>query len=69
MQRRIKAGEKEFEERGFFFADPEFLEVFSWKMIHGDPETALKDPYSVILTTSVARKYFGDEDVVGSRVW
>ena len=55
----IKVGSKLFEEDGFFFADPEFLEVFSWSMIRGTPETALADPYSIILTQSMAEKYFG----------
>lgn len=61
----IRSGEKEFEENDFFFADPEFLEVFSWKMIKGDPKTALKDPYSIILTERMAVKYFGETDPMG----
>jgi len=50
----IKSEEKQFEEDGFFFADPEFLSVFSWKMIEGDPKSALEEPYSIILTESAA---------------
>jgi len=61
----IKSEEKEFEEGGFFFADPKFLKVFSWKMIHGDPATCLKDPYSIVLTADMATKYFGDQDAMG----
>ena len=61
----IRSGEKIFEEDDFFFADPEFLEVFSWNMIQGDPETALKEPYSIVLTERIATKYFGDEDPMG----
>ena len=61
----IKANEKEFEEDNFFFADPEFLSVFSWNMIQGDPETALQEPYSLVLTRSIAKKYFGDQDPMG----
>lgn len=61
----MKTDGKEFEEDHFFFADPEFLEVFSWKMIEGDPGTALKEPASVVLTESSAKKYFGDQDPMG----
>lgn len=56
---------KQFEEEGFFFADPESLEVFSWRMIKGDPESALQDPYSIILTQTTVSKYFGEDDPIG----
>ena len=57
--------DKKFEESDFFFADPEFLEVFSWRLIKGDPENLLVEPYSVVLTESAVVKYFGDEDPMG----
>lgn len=61
----LKVEDKEFEENDFFFADPEFLEVFSWKMIQGDPKTALMEPNSIVLTESMATKYFGEIDPMG----
>ena len=61
----VKTADKEFEEDDFFFADPEFLEVFSWKMLKGNPETALVEPYSVILTEEMVSKYFGEQDPMG----
>ena len=61
----IAANEKQFEEEGFFFVDPELLEVFSWKMIKGDPGSALEDPYSIVITQGMATKYFGDQDPMG----
>lgn len=64
----ITAKEKQFEEEGFFFADPEFLEVFSWKMIKGDPLSALNEPNSIILTETSAKKYFGDDDAMGKTI-
>ncbi|MCK5699687.1 MAG: ABC transporter permease, partial [Cyclobacteriaceae bacterium] len=57
--------DKQFEEEGFFFADPDFLEVFSWRMIKGDPKTALMEPHSIVLTQEIATKYFGDQDPIG----
>ena len=61
----IIAGDNRFEEDDFFFADPEVFDVFSWNMIQGDAKTALADPYSVILTESMAAKYFNNENPMG----
>ena len=59
-------GEKRmFEERGGFFADPSAVTVFDLSFLSGDPETALDDVFTVVLTASVAKRYFGDEDPVG----
>ncbi len=54
--------EKRFHEKGFYFADPSVFEFFGFEMIKGDPATALKEPRSVVLTETAARKYFGDDD-------
>ncbi|HWA35437.1 MAG TPA: ABC transporter permease [Cyclobacteriaceae bacterium] len=48
-----------------FFADSSFLEVFTFPLLKGDQATALKNPHSVVLTKSAAKKYFGDEDALG----
>ena len=57
--------DKSFVENRFFFADPEIFEVFSWKMLKGDPATALTFPDGIVLTESTAEKYFGEEDPMG----
>ena len=57
--------ETKIEEERFFFADPDVFEVFSWKMIQGDPVTALKEPNSLVITQSTAEKYFGGDDPIG----
>jgi putative ABC transport system permease protein len=48
--------------------DPNFLSFFSFKMIAGNPETALKEPNSVVLTESTARRYFGNENAMGRTI-
>lgn len=58
-------GENSFQEEGVFFMDSTAFEVFSWKLLKGDPKTALAAPYSIVLTESTARKYFGNEDPLG----
>ncbi|MFK7847380.1 MAG: ABC transporter permease [Rhodothermales bacterium] len=55
---------KQFYEDGIF-ATKHFFDVFSFRLVHGDPNTALNDPGSIVLTESLAQKYFSDTDVVG----
>ena len=54
-----------FDEPNFVFADSTFFKVFSFKLIEGRPDQVLSKPYSVILTSSTARKYFGNENAIG----
>ena len=54
-----------FEQSGLVFADPSIFNVFSFELLQGNPETALKKPYSVVITPETARKYFGEEQALG----
>lgn len=55
---------RRFEQR-IFYAGQEFFDIFSFPLISGNSSTALKDPNSVVLTETMAEKYFGDEEAVG----
>jgi putative ABC transport system permease protein len=61
----VSYGEKNFLEKRFFFADPDILKIFSFPLLQGDPETALKDPNSIVLSGRMAKKYFGSENPLG----
>jgi putative ABC transport system permease protein len=61
----LRYKENSFVENRFFFADADVFKMFSWEMIEGDPETALTYPDGIVLTESMAEKYFGDEDPIG----
>ncbi len=61
----LRNGEEMFQEEGVFFMDSTAFDVFSWKLIKGDPNTALVAPFSIVLTESTAKKYFGDEEPMG----
>jgi predicted permease len=50
------------------YADPDFLEMFTFPMVRGNPDTALVDPSSIVITESLADKLFGKIDVVGESV-
>jgi len=58
-------GESSYQENGVFFMDSTAFEVFSWKVVRGDPKTALTAPYSMVMTESTAKRYFGNEDPIG----
>ncbi len=61
----IKCNNEKFWESGFFFADPEFLDLFEFPLEIGDPEYALKEPNSVVITKEMKEKYFDDVDPLG----
>jgi putative ABC transport system permease protein len=48
-----------------FFVDEDALDVFEYELELGDPETALKDPYSVVLSNKAAKKLFSTNNPVG----
>jgi putative ABC transport system permease protein len=48
------------------YADPEFFKVFTFPLIHGDAAQVLQDPKSVVISDSIALKFFGStDDAVG----
>jgi putative ABC transport system permease protein len=57
--------DKDFHEDEIFFVDSTFFDVFSFPLLKGNPATALKNPQSVVITESMARKYFELEDPMG----
>ncbi len=61
-------GDNTQQEDGVFFMDSTVFDVFSWELTEGDPKTALVAPFSVVLTESAARKYFGDQDALGNTI-
>ncbi len=57
--------DKIFSEERVFWVDPTFFEVFTVRFSKGDPQTALAKPNSIVLTRSMALKYFGGENPIG----
>lgn len=60
--------DKKFNERNTLLVEPGFFEVFSFKFLKGNPETALNDPGSIVLTNKMAEKYFGNNDPIGETI-
>lgn len=61
----LQARGRKFMEKDIYLADASLFKVFSFKFLCGNPETALIDPNSVVLTESTARRYFGRDDPLG----
>ena len=57
--------DREFAEERILYADPSAFDLFSWPMRRGDPATALDEPRSIVLTETMAAKYFGRENPLG----
>ncbi|MEA1786511.1 ABC transporter permease [Arenibacter sp. GZD96] len=54
-----------FDQNTGALTDPSFFDIFDRKLEKGDVGTALNEPYSIVLSTSLSKKIFGDEDPMG----
>jgi putative ABC transport system permease protein len=59
---------RSYYERDSYIADSTVFDVFDYKLLKGDKKTALREPFSIVLTESMAKKYFGNEDPVGETI-
>lgn len=50
------------------FADSTFFSTFDFKLVYGDPRTALTRPLSIVLSEQTARKFFGDRIPIGESI-
>jgi putative ABC transport system permease protein len=58
-------GDKTFYEDQILAVDSTFFDVFSFPLLEGDPKQVLREPNTVVITKSTARKYFGEENAMG----
>jgi putative ABC transport system permease protein len=65
--RDIKSG-TEIKSQRFHIVDSNFLQVFSFPLLSGNPRTALLDPHSIVITASVAQQEFGTTDAMGKLI-
>ncbi|MCK5278299.1 MAG: ABC transporter permease, partial [Cyclobacteriaceae bacterium] len=61
----IRYNENSYTEDKFYLVDTNFFEIFTFELVRGDPATVFLDPESIVLTETMAKKYFGDEDPMG----
>jgi len=63
--RLVKFGDQQYYERGFAFADPEIMTMFTFPLKMGDPASALTDPSSIVISEKMAVKYFENKNPLG----
>lgn len=61
----LRHGTEKFAQDGFLAVDSTFFHVFPFEFIYGDRLTALSTPHGIVITESVAKKFFGNEDPTG----
>lgn len=61
----VRYKEKIYQEEGIGFAENAIFDIFTFSFITGDPKTALEAPNTLVITESMAKKYFGDLDPLG----
>ncbi len=66
-EHNLNVGEKKLSGTGHF-ADPDFLKMFTFPLVKGTVENVLKEPYSIVLTESLAIALFGQDDPVGKMI-
>ncbi|HEX5153752.1 MAG TPA: ABC transporter permease [Parafilimonas sp.] len=65
VARTIRYGSVMFDENNFCYADANFFKIFDFKSVNGNLQTALDKPNTVVITKSIAKKYFGNANPVG----
>ncbi|WP_436514577.1 ABC transporter permease [Ekhidna sp. To15] len=60
--------ERQFYEQEVYRVDANFLKVFTYEALKGNPDEMLSDPSNIVLTESMASKYFGEEDPMGKEI-
>lgn len=61
----FRFGDKSFLEDGIYWAEPTLFSIFDFPFLEGNPSTALSEPYTVVLSKTVAERFFGKTSPVG----
>lgn len=60
--------DKRFMEDEILFADENFFQFFDFKLVSGDPESVLGSPNSLVISETLAEKYFGGDNPLGKTI-
>ncbi|MFN3556653.1 MAG: FtsX-like permease family protein [Bacteroidales bacterium] len=68
MEVLIVSTEARFPDQPIFYSDAGIFQIFDFPLIAGDPKTALAEPNTLVITRTLAERYFGEEDPMGKTV-
>lgn len=61
----LGAQNEKYKQSQIFHADPEVFDIFSWNLLEGEPSSVLAEPFSVVVTQKIAKKYFNNDYPIG----
>ncbi len=64
----MKVNDQLYSEKFVYKADANVFDVFTWQFVEGNPSQALKDPHSIVITETLAKKYFGTNKAIGKTI-
>ncbi|HWB94525.1 MAG TPA: ABC transporter permease, partial [Puia sp.] len=64
----FRKGDIKFQESHMAFTDSTFFSLFDFPLLRGNPATALRDPWNVVLSETAAKRYFGKQDPIGQHL-
>lgn len=66
---RIEGQTSQYYEKGFTYADQAIIDIMNIKMVHGEAATALAEPFTLVISETMSKKYFGDRNPVGMSIY
>ena len=61
----VQYGQTSFYERGFYFASPSIFDIFTFHFLKGDPISSFQDPFTIVISEEMSKKYFNEENPIG----
>lgn len=65
LRYEILSGDKKFTDQKLYYTDSTFFDVFSFRLVNGNPKEVLKAPFSVVVTKQSGKKFFGEANPIG----
>ncbi|PRX56834.1 FtsX-like permease family protein [Flagellimonas meridianipacifica] len=66
---RIEGQTSQYYEKGFTYADQAIIDIMDIQMVYGEAATALTEPFTLVISESMSKKYFGDRNPVGMSIY